>query len=673
MEPKKKVKKYLRIWKLRIRIDSIPERLLALMKTRVGGIGSFNVSVGFIVIVVLAVIIIAALIGSEGLGGKTKNPYGDVTGYSKAGARVTPADTALADTLDLWNIFVNNHKHATIEEWEACPNNKDNDPDNDDKAPLQETYTVRENFTDCVPTWLRTMTTAGETITLKPDAGLKIDRDAGLYGQTVSAKSGPAYFKLYYLDEEYERQNGIDILNTDQTNRLTPVPPEDIKAIELTKEFLQIEIYAEALLGKTLAAAYMTQPEKGEDGEPGQDNKGRFIIESYDFAGIKPQPDMAYETSASSETEALAAAANALIEEQKEAADAEGTVRPRRNGKAAIDLPPLPFEGGKALTLTITGRAPDGFASVQPFRVVLSAATGEVVSIDAESGDLKYIEITADRHGVRIWNRAAAQVAASGYDAAVSAWIKKVDRSADGKTENIYYSEDPNADIVAVLNGDTALIRVDLFNHCKKHITIPEIAITLSPGLKFDPFATIAHINEGEAAYNNSLWALDSGAAGAGTTLKYTGDPVRLPPWDGEPGKYPEFRLPLVLTADNPEALEADFWLTCMAEIKRLQDVDGKDVGPGISAEDDEDGDELVRHDRDRLALVILGTKTAYTGPVPVYSGIPEWVSSDAWPEDDLSTTPPDDRDGTSDRPAAANDKVEGNFFSRLLDFFKKK
>ena len=672
MEPKKKVKKYLRIWKLRIRIDSIPERLLAVMKIRVGGIGSFNVSVGFIVIVVAAICIIAALLSGEGFSGKSKNPYGDLTGYSKTSARVTPEDTALSDTLDCWNLFVNNHKHGTIEDWAACPNNKDNNPDNDDDAPLQETYTVKENFEGSVLTWLRSMASAGETITLKPDAGMKIEREAGLYGQTLSAKTGPAYFKLYYLDEEYERQSGIDILNKEQTNRLIPAPPEDIKGIEVTRDSFQIEIYAEALLGKTLAIGYMTQPEKREAGES-DGNKGTFVLESYDFAGIKTLPDMVYEVVATSETEALAEAANALIAEQKEAADAEGTVHSRRNGKATIDLPPLPFEGGKALTLTITGRAPDGFASVQPFRVVLSAGSGEVVSIDAEAGDQKYIEVTADRYGVQIWNRAAAQVAASGFDAAISTWIKKVDRSADGKTENIYYSEDPNSDVVVALNGDVVLARVDLFNHCKKHITIPEIAITLSPGLKFDPFATIAHINAGEAAYNNALWALDSGAAGPGTTLKYTGDPVRLPPWDGEPGKYPEFRLPLVLTVDNPESLEDDLWLTSIAEIKRLQDVDGKDVSFGYLAEDEDNPSDAVRNDRDRLALVVLGTKTSYTGSGAVYSGLPEWITSAAWPERDNTTTPPEDGDGQDEKAKPAQEKVDGNFFSKLLEFFKKK
>ena len=722
-------KKYLRIGKLRIRIDSIPERLAtfasekaaalgrgfpALMGRRIK-LGSFNVSIGFIVVLVLVIIIVAAVLGNgEGFSSKSKaNQPGDELGYIKVGARLTPDDSSQGDAIYYWNIIINNHKHETYEEWAACKHNKDDDPDNNDLIPPDsektgtlETVTIKEKFEEGAPTWLRSISAGDEgEILLHSGVPVKVNRSQGVFGQTASEKDAPAYIKLLYVGEEYERQEGVDVLNQATSLHLSPVPTADVWAIRMTQEGFEIDITKDALLGKTLAIAYMTIPTTTELGAESP-NRGKFVIESYDFSEVVPMEEVGFEVTATSENEDLAAAANALIEKQRE----EGAVYTRKNGKVAIDLPPIPFEGGKALTLNITAKTKEGFVGVRPFTVVISASGGNVISIAAESGDQRYIETAADQFGVCIWNRSAA-TDSEFYDAALRTWVKKVDREVNGEMTTIYYKDDPNIDVVAVEHGDVVLFRVDVYNQCYNHITIPAITDWLSAGLKFDPFASIAHADPSQPAYNNNLWALEPAEEGQPDTLKYIGEPMKLPPWDGDPGRYPEFRLPLVLTVDVPEEQKIDYWLTNIAKISALQDLNGLDV---------EDADSTPGTDRDSAGLVPTmyyndveerPTGVVNSGDIEGHRKDEDGLLDYSQDEDDhdfaallivSATSPAEIKDGVlngSDLPnlatggdgsgsvvappsssddsgssvAPKEEEPKGNFFSRLLDFFKRK
>ena len=595
------------------------------------------------------------------------NPYDDhETGYNKVGGRMTPDSTPVGETIFYWTVQINGHKHATLEEWAACPNNHDNNPYNDDPPPPnQETFTIVDTGTNISPTWLRNITEVNGKPVIHPGTALTVNRNGGLYGQQLSETTGSAYMKLYYVNSEYIWQDRIDYegslyktpandpnqshapstghpvgsydpyyttwyLKAGERNAvmyapnyldaggahagyLTPVPAQDIRAIRMTQNGFEIDMVTNAILGKTLAIAYMAMPATDSSGNYNNSvgntvsivgvndggpvagasgavliggtisgsplpspNKGKFIIDKYDYNTAAKLADVVFSVTAQSEDEALQTAANELIAAQKENSDPPGSLRTGSNGRLAIDLPPLPWAGGKPLTLTITETAPEGHFAVNPFTVVIEPENGTVVSLTPGAGEARFVQLAPDQFGVYVWDRSK-ELDLSVYDAALLKWIKKVDRKINDEWVPVYYKNEYNLDIVSVKNGDVVLYRIDLFNHCHNALWITEVEDELPPGLIFDPAATIAHIDEGSPPYNNDLWELVEGSSDP-VKIRYIGPPIPFEPWNGVIGDYPEWRLPLVLKVDIPDTVDDGTLLRNFAIIKEMKNSDGEDV-----------------------------------------------------------------------------------------------
>ena len=617
-------------------------------------------------------------------GGNDKyNPYDEFQkGYNKIGTRLTADNVSIADSIFYWNVVINGHKHSTIEEWQKCPYDDPPLPV-DENGQFKETFTIVDEGKYIAPTWLRNVTDASGKPKINTDDALLIDRGNGLYGPTAGETVGPAYIKLYYVNSEYIWNDRINHPNSNYqtpandgntihrpsegnpvgsydpyfntwylregeassvlyapnysgpggkySGYLTPVPPSDIRSITLKQNGYEIEMVSNAVLGKTLAIAYMSKPATDANGVFHKDvgnsvyikdanggkpvsgssgavlvggtiagsslespNKGSFVIEKYDLNDATPMSGVGFNVVASSNDKTLEAAANALISEQKQNSVPPGSLMTDAGGKLSVTLPPLPWAGGSPLTLTVTESKPEGYIGLQPFTVVLEPENGTVISYDANQGDKKLIQITADQYGVYAWNRSAVKDM-SFYDAALRKWIKKVDRVIDGETYNVFYSEELNSDTVSVKNGDKILFRVDVYNQCFNKIGITGITDWLPPGLKFDKGATIAHNDPGQPYYNNNLWELVQGTGGAPDILNYVGPEIWLEPMAGVGGTYPEYRIPLVLTVDVPEDLEETTVLSNVARIDGLKDANLKDV---------EDSDSFMEKDRDSAGPV---------------------------------------------------------------------
>lgn len=271
-------------------------------------------------------------------GGNTSwNPYDiDEPGYGKTGSRLTPDATAAADTIFYWNVFLNGHKHATLEEWANCKNNTDNITTNDDPPlPGGDTFTIVDTGSGIRPTWLRNVTAADGKAVIEPDTPLLINKSAGLFGNGLGEREGPAYLKLFYVNSDVIWQDRIDradsgyktpandgneghqpkdghpvgaydpyfstsYLNGGEEsallyapnfsgsgdkyyNYLTPVPPEHIKSITLTDKGFEVEMYTAALLGdgvtgRTLAIGFMTKAATDAQGTYGQNVSNTVAI-----------------------------------------------------------------------------------------------------------------------------------------------------------------------------------------------------------------------------------------------------------------------------------------------------------------------------------------------------------------------------------------------------------
>jgi len=601
-------------------------------------------------------------------GNPNYNPYDEYeSGYSKIGGRLTPDTTPVADTIFYWNTQINGHKHATLADWAACPNNTDNNPYNDDPAPPdQETFTIVDTGTNIAPTWLRDVTEVNGKPVIHPETPVAINRAGGLYGQTLGETGSSAYLKLFYVNTDYIWQQRIDYVGSpyrtpaNDPNQLhqpsdghpvgtydplyttsylkagerdammyapnysgtggayagylTPVPPSDIRAIRMTQNGFEIDMVTAAVLGKTLDIAYMSRPATdsqgnynnnvrntvaivgANDGNPvagasgavliggtisgnplASPNKGKFVIDKYDYNTTTKMADVVFNAVATSEDADLQTQANALIDAQKAAATPPGSLRTDANGRLAIDLPPLPWAGGKPLTLTITETAPPDHFAVQPFTVVIEPENGTVISVTPGTDEDRFVQLAPDQYGVLVWDRSST-LDLSVYDAALLKWVKKVDREVNGQMVNVYYNDVVNNDVVSVKNGDIVLFRVDLYNHCHNPLSITQIEDDLPPGLVFDPTATIANISPDQPDYNNDLWEAVPGAAGEPDKIKYIGPPIQLPAWDGTMGSYPEWRLPLVLKVDVPDGTPDGSLLVNLAKITQIQNSDGEDV-----------------------------------------------------------------------------------------------
>ena len=633
-------------------------------------------------------------------GGNDKyNPYDEFQkGYNKIGTRLTPENTPIADTIFYWNVFVNGHKHKSIEEWQNCPN----DPPLpvDENGNLKETFTIIDEGRYIAPTWLRDVKEVAGKPVIDTATPVMINRNGGLYGQSVGDTAGPAYLKLYYVNSEYIWNDRINYPNSNYqtpandgnknhfptldnpvgeydpfyttwylregeassvlyspnyceaggrySGYLTPVPPSDIKSITMKQNGYEIEMISKAVLGKTLAIAYMSKPATDENGLFHTDvgnsvsirdvndggpvagssgsvliggtisgnslespNKGSFVIEKHDLNDTHFMPGVAFDVVASSEDQTLAESANELIRTQKETSMPPGSLMTDAGGKLSVALPPLPWSGGLPLTLTVTESKPEGYVGVQPFTVTLEPVNGTIVSIDPAPADRKLVQLLPDQYGVYIWNRSAVKDL-SYYDVALRKWIKKVDRVIEDETYNIYYNEDVNEDVVSVKNGDRILFRVDFYNQCFNTCVITGITDWLPPGLIFDKNATIDHIDPGTDAYNNSLWELIPGDKTweSPDMLNYIGPAIWLSPMENMGSPYPEYRIPLVLTVDVPEDLEEALLLSNIARITGLTDANGEEV---------EDIDSFIEKDRDSV------------GPVPgvAYKEIPKGIVRD--------------------------------------------
>jgi len=395
---------------------------------------------------------------------------------------------------------------------------------------------------------------------------------------------------------------------------LTPVPARDIVSIKMTDNGFEIEMRTSAIMGKTLAIGYMSKPATDESGCYNNDvgnsvyiqgvndgnplagasgsvllggtiqgsplvspNKGTFVIEKYDYNEAKKMPGVLFSVVASSEDKALEQAANELLAKQKAESDPPGSLMTDDKGRLPLKLPPLPWQGGKTLTLTVTETAPEGHFAVKPFTVEIEPENGMVVSVVPGEGEGRFVQRTLDQYGVYVWNRST-EKDMSVYDAALLKWIKKIDRDIGGETINVYYKNEVNEDIAAVKNGDVILFRIDVFNHCFNELWITDIIDELPAGLVFDKNLTIAHIDPGEPAYNNDLWELDQGAEGEPVRIKYIGPTIYLKPWTGTIGEYPEHRLPLVLKVDVPEEIPDGTPLVNFAKIKKMFNSSEEDV-----------------------------------------------------------------------------------------------
>jgi len=608
-------------------------------------------------------------------GKPNSNPYDEEEyGYEKIGGRLTLDSTPVIDTIFYWGIQINGHKHKTYEEWANCPDNHDNKTYNDD-PPLPsdgngnflETFTIVDNGKNTAPTWLRNVTNVSGKPVIHTNAPLPVNRSEGYYGQTLGETSGPAYLKLFYVNSEYiwqdriEREgSGYRTQPTDKipehqptdgktvgsydpyyttwvlkegersalmyapngseaggkyNNYLRPVPVEDIKAIRMTQNGFEIDMYTSGVLGETLAIGYMTKPATDEtgnfnteignsvsivgvnDGDPlagasgavliggtikggklASPNKGNFVIEKYDYNEAQKMPNVAFSVIVSSEDKELEAAAIALIATQKENSPTPGTLMTDANGKLSIKLPDLPWAGGKSLFLTITETAPEGHYAVKPFTVEIEPENGMVTVVTPGSGEGRFVQLAPDQFGVIVWNRST-EKDMSVYDAALLKWIKKVDREIGGETVPIYYNNEVNEDIVSVKNGDMILFRIDVFNHCYNELWISEIIDELPRGLVFDEDFTIAHIEPDKPAYTNKgLWELDSASGSEPVKIKYIGPKLYLEPWKGVIGEYPECRLPLVLKVAVPEDIADGTPLINFAKITKMENNKEEDV-----------------------------------------------------------------------------------------------
>jgi len=270
-------------------------------------------------------------IGQKNQGVNKTSPYNRLqNGYIKMGTRLTPANTPTADTIYYWNVMINVHKHSSIEDWQAnATKYGTNDP-----APTfntDGTFTIIDEGMNMAPTWLRSVSEASDgSAVIDPGTPVSINRQGGFYGQSVSATSGPAYIKLFYVNSEYIWAHRIDIANSSfaatDTDRLldanhwpsdghpvgqydpyftngymanletsavlyspylppndatkyagylTPVPSNYIKAIRMTDNGFEIDVDQAALfnnpdtnstLGNTIAVAYMTMPSPDSQG-----------------------------------------------------------------------------------------------------------------------------------------------------------------------------------------------------------------------------------------------------------------------------------------------------------------------------------------------------------------------------------------------------------------------
>jgi hypothetical protein len=613
-------------------------------------------------------------------GNETWNPYDKAEpGYEKAGRRLTPDATPAADTIFYWNIFVNGHKHKTLEEWAACPNNNDVSTVNDDPAPpAGETFTIIDTGTGISPTWLRDVTAADGKAVIDTEAPLLIDKSAGRYGNGLDDRNAPAYLKLFYVNSEYIWQDRIDKdgsgyetpsndndpshkptpehpvgaydpyysttwLNEGETSALlyapnysgsgekyyqylTPVPPSDVKSIVLTDKGFELEVFTDAVFGKTLAIGYMTKAATDSQGAYGQNvsntiaikgleggsvadssarvllggtvsgnfltspNRGKFIIEKLDRNTAQPMENVAFDIVCTSDDKALEQAATAIIEGVK--AETQSTLlKTGANGKIMIDLPLLPWNAN--LTLTITETAPAGFVGVNPFTVTIEPLNGSVIKVAPQAGDKKLVEAEADRYGILVWNKSIANDT-SYYDVALRKFVKKVERDGANGPVSVYFNNEPNTDTPGVQNGDRVLFRVDVYNQSLKYTQVSQITDYFSAGLKFDPEATVQNPDNPAVPYTNKNWTLKTGAD---NVVEYDGDPIIL---DGRDmgiasGVYDEGRLPLILTVDIPEGSAEGGILTNIAEISEIKDQGGNRVEDIDSTPDaDRDNDGLV-------------------------------------------------------------------------------
>jgi hypothetical protein len=631
-----------------------------------------------------------------GGGNEKYNPYDEYEKeYKKIGTRLTPENTSIADTIFYWNVFINGHKHTTIADWQSCGCGS---LPVDEAGNLKETFTIIDEGKYISPTWLRDVTEADGKPVIHTGSPLMIDRSGGFYGQTAGETVGPAYFKLFYVNSayiwndriNYEGSNyGTPANDRDPNHRpstdnpvgnydpyfttwylregeassvlyapnyggaggkyegyLTPVPSSDIRSVTLKQNGYEIEMMSEAILGKTLAIAYMSKPATDENGvyhtdvgnkvsiidvndgnpvagasgqvliggtisgmPPVSPNKGSFILEKYDLNTAQPMEGIAFDVIAESEDKTLEEEANKLIAKQKEDSKTPGILLTEPGGRLPVKLPPLPWTGGRTLTLKITETRPEGYVGVQPFSVTIEPENGTVISYECAPGDRRLIQLTPDKFGLYIWNKSEIKDT-SFYDVALRKWIIKVDRVIDGEIYNIYYNNDPNTDVVSVKNGDVILYRIDVYNQCYNTVVIPGITDWLPPGLKFDPRATVAHYEEGQPAYNNSLWELVPGTDGAPDILNYIGGPITIGPRADAMSAYPEHRIPLILTVDVPEDMNESKVLSNIARITGLKNINGEDV---------EDIDSFIEKDRDSA------------GPVPgiEYSVVPPGVVRD--------------------------------------------
>ena len=261
-------------------------------------------------------------------GNQNHNPYDEFeSGYKKVGGRLTPNTTPFADTLFYWSVQINGHKHSTIEEWKNCENNTDDNPYNDDPPPVPigedgsfpATFTIVDTGRNTAPTWLREVTKSGSNPLVHPETAIQVDRNGGLYGQSLGETGGPAYLKLFYVNSDHIWNDRINYQGTpyatpandthpkhkppygdkvgaydpyfttwylkegersslmyapngsepggEYEGYLTPVPPSDIVAIRITQKGFEIEMVTSAVLGKTLAIGCMAKPATDESGD----------------------------------------------------------------------------------------------------------------------------------------------------------------------------------------------------------------------------------------------------------------------------------------------------------------------------------------------------------------------------------------------------------------------
>jgi len=427
------------------------------------------------------------------------------------------------------------------------------------------------------------------------------------------------YYTTWYL-KEGERSSLMYAPNgAEQGGKyngyLTPVPAKDIVSIKMTDSGFEIEMVTNAVMGKTLAIGYMSKPATDDSGCYNNDvgnsvyiqgvndgnplagasgavliggtiqgspmvspNKGSFVIEKYDYNEAKRMPGVIFSVVASSEDNTLEQAANELLAQQKAESDMPGFLVTDDKGKLPLRLPPLPWGGGQTLTLTITETAPEGHFAVKPFTVVIEPENGMVISVVPGEGEGRFVQRALDQYGVYVWNRST-EKDLSVYDAALLKWIKKVDRDiGGGDIVNVYYKNEINEDIVAVKNGDVILFRIDVFNHCYNDLWITDIIDELPAGLVFDKNLTIAHIDPGEAAYNNDMWELVQGVGDKPDMIRYIGPAIYLKAWTGSIGEYPEHRLPLVLKADVHEDIPDGTPLINFAKIEKMLNTNEEDV-----------------------------------------------------------------------------------------------